>query len=283
MKIAITAETTIDLPKEMQKEFDIHVVPFSVLLGEEIGYDGEITPETIFTYVDENKILPKTSAVNEYQFDEFFSGLLKEYDAIIHFSLSSAMSSAYNNALKTSKNYKNVYVIDSRSLSTGIALLAIYASKLVKEGLEPQEIVAKVEKRIPHVQASFVLKAVDYLYKGGRCSALSRFGALLLRIKPQIVVRDGVMQPGKKYFGKMVGCVKSYCADTLEEFTNPDLDVAFVTYSSATPEMIEAAHEALQARGFKHIYHTTASSTISSHCGPNCIGILFINDGGKVD
>ena len=281
MKIAISTESTLDLPKELQKEFDINIIPFTVILGDKSGYDGEITPEEIFAYVDETGILPKTAAVNEFQYDKYFTSLLRNHDAVIHISLSSGISSACENAKKVASIMKNVYVIDSQSLSTGIALQAIYARKLANQGLSPEEIVEKVEKRTPFVQASFVINSLNYLYKGGRCSGIAKFAAALFRIKPQIIVKDGKMMPQKKYHGKGEKCVEQYCQDTLEEFNNPDLSIAFVTHSHATPEMVQVAQEALKKRGFKKIYETVAQATITSHCGPKTLGILYINDGLK--
>ena len=280
MKIAISTESTLDIPKELQKEFDISVIPFTVILGDKSGHDGDITPLEIFDYVDKTGILPKTSAVNEYQYDKYFTKLLKNYDAVIHISLSSEISSSCMNAINAASILKNVYVIDSKSLSTGIALLAIYARKLADQGIEPEEIVEKVNKRVPYVQASFVINSLNYLYKGGRCSGLARFAALLFRIKPQIIVKDGKMAPYNKYRGRNEQTVEQYCKDTLEEFNNPDLSIAFVTHSHATPEMVEVAEKALKERRFKTIYETTAQATITSHCGPKTLGILFINDGG---
>ena len=281
MKIAISTESTLDLPKELQEKYDISVIPFTVILGDKSGFDGDITPEEIFAYVDETGVLPKTAAVNEFQFDKHFKKLLKSYDAIIHISLSSGISSACQNAVIVANELKNVYVIDSQSLSTGIALLAIYARQLADKGLQPEKIVEKVTARVPFVQASFVINSLNYLYKGGRCSGLVRFSAALFRIKPQILVKDGKMAPYKKYTGRNEKAVASYCSDTLDEFNNPDLSIAFVTHSHATPEMVEIAKEALKKRGFKLIYETVAQATITSHCGPKTLGILYINDGMK--
>lgn len=283
MKIAISTESTLDMPKELLKEYGIHTIPFTVILGEKMGLDGEITPQDIFDYVDETGVLPKTSAINEFQFDQYFTKLLRNHDAVIHISLSSGISSACQNAIKAASIMKNVYVIDSQSLSTGIALIAIYARKLVNKGLKPEEIVQKVEARIPFVQASFVINSTNYLYKGGRCSGIASLAAALFRIKPQILVKDGKMIPGKKYHGKNEQCVENYCRDTLEEFNNPDLSVAFVTHSHATEEMRKVAYDALKRRGFKTIYDTFAQATITSHCGPKTLGILYINDGLKED
>ena len=280
MKIAISAESTLDLSKELIKQYDVHVIPFTVLLGEDAYLDGEINSQDIFDYVEKNKVLPRTSAINEFQYREYFNSVLEEgYDALIHFSLSSEISTSYLQALNASKKCENVYVVDSRSLSTGIALEVIYASKLAKKGLKPQEIIEKVNARVPYVQASFVIQTLEYLHKGGRCSGLARLGAAILRIKPQIIVSDGKMAPAKKYIGRKSQVVAAYCRDTLEQFANPDLSVAFVTHTLATPEMVAVAIDALRKRGFKTIYETKAGATITSHCGPQTIGILFINDG----
>ena len=280
MKICISAESTIDLSKELLAQYEIDIIPFGVLLGEEAYLDGDITPQDIFDYVDKNKILPRTSAINEFQYKEYFENKLANgYDAIIHFSLSSEISSSCTHAERAARKLDNVYIIDSRSLSTGIALQAIYARKLTNKGLAPQEIVEKVKTRIPYVQASFVIQTLEYLHKGGRCSGLLRFGAAILRIKPQIIVSEGKMAPAKKYIGRKSQVVQQYCKDTLEQFANPDLSVAFVTHTLATPEMVSVAIEALKNRGFKTIYETTAGATITSHCGPMTLGILFINDG----
>ncbi len=278
MKIAISAESTADLTKELLEEYQIHTIPFNVLLGEEERKDGTFDPKEIFEYVQKTKVLPKTSAINEFSYTEYFTNLLNEYDAVVHLSLSSSLSSSCQNAKNAASKLSNVYVIDSQSLSTGIGLLAIYASRLAQKGISAAEIAKSVSDRVPNVQASFVLERLDYLYKGGRCSALSLFGANLLKIRPQIVVKDGKMGAGKKYRGTIERCVEEYCKDTIAEFDNPDLYAAFVTYTTATPAMIESAKKALKERGFKNIYETTAGGTISSHCGEHTIGILYIND-----
>lgn len=281
MKIGISAESTIDVPQELLQKFNINTIPFTVLLGEEEGKDGVLTPTQIFDYVDRTGVLPKTSAVNEFQFEEYFTELKKKYDAIIHISLSSCISSACSNAMKVAEQMKDVYVIDSKSLSTGIALLCVYARELVDQGLEVEEIVKRVTARTHAVQASFVVNTLDYLYKGGRCSSLARFGANLLRLKPQILVTDGKMSSGAKYRGKNRDVVEDYCLDTLAKFNTPDKSIIFITHSSASPDMVEAARRIVERHGFKTIYETVAGATISSHCGPKTLGILYFNDGDK--
>ncbi|MBR1867475.1 MAG: DegV family protein [Clostridia bacterium] len=281
MKIAISLDSACDLSESIIKENDFKIIPFGVTMGDRFFYDGEVDTLEIFEYADSHKTLPKTNAVNEEAFKEHFSEILKSYDAIIHFDISSDMSSAYANAVKAAENFENVFIIDSRTLSTGIALEALYAKKLTKTETDPAVIVEKVKERIDVVQTSFVIERLDYLYKGGRCSSLALFGANLLKLRPEIEVKNGKMGSTAKFRGRMKDVVTKYCAQTLEKYNNPDKSVIFITHSKATEEMVEAARAVVKEAGFETIYETTAGCTVSSHCGKNTLGILYINDGGK--
>lgn len=282
MKIAISSESTCDLPKELLEKYNIETIAYSVILGDDIVEDNADLPAKIFDYVEKTKVLPKTSAINEMQYKEYFSSLLERYDAVIHISLSSGITSSTSHAETAASKLKNVYLIDSKSLSTGLALLAIYARELADAGETPESIVKKVQARVQHIQASFVVERLDYLYKGGRCNALSLFGANLLKIRPQIVLKEGLMKPAKKYRGKMERVIETYSKDTLEEFNTPDKKLAFITYTTATPEMVAPARKALEDAGFKNIYETRAGGTITAHCGEHVLGILYLNDGDKI-
>ena len=218
----------------------------------------------------------------EWQYKEYFSSLLEKYDAVVHITLSSGLTSSVAHAQTAAEKLNNVYIVDSLSLSTGISLLAIYARELADKGEDAETIAEKVSARVPYVQASFVVERLDYLYKGGRCSALSLFGANLLKIRPQIVVTQGKMKPAKKYRGKMNKVIETYTADVLAEFNTPDKKVGFITYTTATEEMIEAAKKALTNAGFETIIETQAGGTITSHCGEHVLGILYLNDGDKI-
>jgi DegV family protein with EDD domain len=283
MKIAISAETTIDLPEELLKQYDIQIVPFSIIMGDDCYLDGQVHSKDLFDFVDRTKKLPKTSAVNQYQYEEHFNKIKSEgCDAIIHFSLSSKISSACQNAKEVAGKMENVHVIDTLSLSTGIALQAIYASKLVKAGYPLDKILSLIEERLPSVQASFSLESVNFLYLGGRCSMLKMLGANVLHLKPAILVKNGSMEAGKKYRGNMMRAVQGYVDDILNEFDNPDKAEVFITYSSAPDDVVEMVRGKLKEKGFENIHTTLAGGTISCHCGPNCLGILYYNDGPHI-
>ncbi len=279
MKIAVSVESTNDLTQRLLTKYDIKSIPFEIVLSDKTFKDGELTTLELFDYVDKSGVLPKTNALNEFEYTEYFEGLLKDYDAVVHIALSSGLSSSCGNAERASKALNNVYVVDSLSLSTGIGLLAIHARELADKGVSAEEIVKILCERREKLQVSFVIERLDYLYKGGRCNALSLLGANLLKIRPRIVVKEGKMGSDKKYRGAMDKVVAKYCQETLAEYNTPDLDKVFITYTTATEEMVKSAKDALAEAGFKNIYETHAGCTIASHCGGNTLGILYFNDG----
>ncbi len=281
MKIAVSVESTNDLSQELLSKYDIKVIPYNIVLGDMNFKDGDYSVEEMFKYVDQYNTLPKTNALNEFEYTEFFEQLKNDYDGVVHIALSSGITSSCGNAIRAAGNVENAYAVDSKSLSTGIGLLAIYARELADQGLTAKEIAEKVASRVDSLQVSFVVERLDYLHKGGRCSSIALLGANLLKIRPRIILRDGKMLSDKKYRGSMEGVITKYCNETLAEFNTPDLDKVFITYTTATIGMVDNAEKALKDAGFKNIYKTRAGGTIASHCGANTLGILYFNDGNK--
>ena len=282
MKIAISIDSACDLPKEVIKENNIFCMPYFVTMGENEYRDGvNVTSADLFKFVKENGVLPKTGTPSAEMFKEYFSDILKSYDAVIHIGLSDKMTSAFANARIGAEELKNVYLIDSMSLSSGIALLALKCVEKVKQGKQPEQIVEELNALRPYVQASFLVDTLKYLHKGGRCSSLALIGATILMLKPQISVINGEMKVTKKYMGGINGCLKKYVEDMLKK-SSPDLSVAFVTHSSPM-EISSKICDRLREYGFKQVYDVNASSTISSHWGPGTLGILFINQVPETD
>ena len=280
MKIQITADSTIDLTQELLDKYNIKTIGLTINLGEKDYIDGEnITTKEIFNFIKTKNILPKTGAVSVERYKEFFSKYSNDNTAIIHFTISSEMSSCYNFAKIASEEFKNVYIIDSRYLSTGIATLAIYARRLADEGKDVNEIAKLIQNMANNnkVECSFILDNLKLLHKGGRCSAVQRFGANLLRLKVCIGVQDGKMGVINKYKGKFEQVISEYIEDALKNHPNYDNHCCFITYTTASQEVLENAVKVVKEKGkFENIYITTAGATIASHCGENTIGILYL-------
>ncbi len=277
MKVQISADSTCDLSPELCEKYNIVLAPLSVIIDGNSYKDGvDVNPETIFRAVDHGKKV-QTAAVNQYEYAELFSNLLKENDAVVHFCISREMSSCYADACEVAEKLGNVFVVDTMNLSTGEGLLVLEAAELAAMGRSAKEIFDSVLARRDKVRASFTVQDIGYLYRGGRCSGLEALGAKMMRIRPSIEVVDGKMRPGKKYRGSYEHYIKHYIKDVLKETENIDYKRVFITHSPCEDGMAAFAADMVREYGhFREILDTTAGCTICVHCGPNTLGILFM-------
>lgn len=275
--IKISADSTCDLSPELRERFQIAITPLSIVVGEQVFRDGvDIHPADVFRFVDEADQTCQTGAVNLFEYQEHFEKLSKKNNAIIHISLGSGFSSCYSNALLAARDFPNVYVVDSQNLSTGMGHLVYDAALFAKEGIEPAEIKNRLETLVPKVEASFVMDRLEYMAKGGRCSAITAQSAKFLRLKPCIEVRDGAMIVGRKYRGNFEKSVLNYVKDRLKDRDDIDYSRVFITSADCDPSVVEAVRQAVLDYGpFEEVLETSAGCTISNHCGPNTLGVLF--------
>ncbi|MBQ8817453.1 MAG: DegV family protein [Clostridia bacterium] len=277
-KILIASDSTCDLSPELIEQNNIKILPLGVSLGENNFIDGvDITPDDIYVHYEKTKQLPKTAAVNVAEFSAFFEKYVNEGYSIVMFTISAQMSSTYNNARLAAEEFEGVYSVNTENLSTGGGLLVLSACQMAKEGMSAKEIAEKCEQIAKRVDASFIIDSLEFLYKGGRCSALEALGANLLQLKPCITVRGGKMGVGKKYRGKFGDVLKKYISDQLGNGENLELDYVFVTHAGCDPQIVDACVEQVKSLvPFKNLFVTRAGCTISSHCGRNTLGVLFI-------
>lgn len=281
MKTIISMDSTLDLSPELVRQFDIRIIPLTIILGEQDFEDGiTVTPSDIYAYVEKTGILPKTSAVSSYAFREHFEKLLKECDQVLHVSISQHLSACWQNATLAASELQNVYVVDGGALSTGSALLALKARDLLDAGKDIREVVKILESLVPNDQTSFVIDKLDYLYKGGRCKGLTLLGANLMKIHPILNMQEGYLKPAKqKLRGNMDKVVRKYIEYLHENYPTPDRTRAFLTHTEMDPELVEIARKATKELfDFEVVYETMAGSTITSHCGRGTLGLLFLND-----
>ena len=277
-KIIIASDSTCDLSPELIERYGIHILPLGVALGDKQYTDGvDIDPDFIYAHYEKTGQLPKTSAVNLVDFEDFITKHTADGASVIFFTISSEMSSTWHNAHLAVEASERAFVVDTRNLSTGGGLLVIAAAEMAEAGMEATDIVAKCNQLAPCVDASFIIDSLEFLYKGGRCSALAAFGANMLSLKPCIVVKDGKMGVGKKYRGKFGAVLPKYVNDRLGDASDVIKGHIFVTHAGCEPAIIEACVEAVKAIAPEaEIHITRAGCTISSHCGRNTLGVLFI-------
>lgn len=279
-EIVITSDSTCDLSEEQKRGNGIGIMPLSVTLGEKNFKDGiDIQPADIFRYFDETGKLPKTAAPSVSDYESFFGEYVNAGKTVIHFDISSKASGSYGFAATAAKEFGGkVFVVDSHALSTGQGLLVMKACDLRGEGKTAAEIYETVCALREKVNTSFIPDTLLYLYKGGRCSTLSYYGSKVLSIHPMIAMKDGQLYPKKKYIGKMTRCLKNYVHDLAEEYPSYDKTRCFITHSCADAELIENAKALVnELFEFDEVVETVAGSIITSHCGRNTLGVLFIS------
>ncbi len=279
MDVKIISDSTCDLSKDLLEKYSIAITPLTVTIGSRSGFDGtDVTPEDIYAYVEETGNLPKTSAISTGEYMETFKYWRDQGFEIVQICISGKLSVSYQNACKAAEAVGGVYPVDSENLSTGQGQMVLYAAEMAQKGASASEIAEACRKLAPRIEASFVADSIEYLRKGGRCSALAALGANLLHIKPCIEVEDGGMRPGKKYHGKLAHVIRSYVDDRLKDRHDIDTRRIFITHTRCDEEIVDDVRTMIRFYypEMEEIIETTAGATITTHCGPGTLGILFI-------
>lgn len=283
MNVKIVADSTCDLSADLIKKYDITIIPLCIVMGENSYFDGiETTPEEIYKWADANKTTPKTAAVTLDNAASLLKPFMDEDREIVFFGISSQMSTTCNvvRLIGEEAGYDKLHVIDSQSLSTGIGLQVLYAARLSMAGESAASIVEKAEKRRSAVSASFVIDTLTYLSRGGRCNSVTALLANTLKLKPEIVVKDGAMIVAKKYRGQLGSVLLKYVKDQEEALLAADKNCVFITHSGCSEDIVAPVKEYLESLSyFENIYVTRAGGVVSSHCGPGTLGVLYYTDG----
>lgn len=277
-KIKITCDSTCDLNGELYRRYSVDVIPLGVLLGDELRKDGvNLKVTELYDYVARTGVLPKTSAISEFEYLERWRPYTEQGYSVIHINISSAISACHQNARIAAGELENVYPVDSLNLSSGSGMLVLKAGELAEQGLSAEEIVKKLEEYREKLDVSFVLRTLEYLQKGGRCSGVLAFGANLLKLRPEIVLMpDGSMDVGKKYRGSPEKTVIDYVRGRLRGRDDIDRSLIFVVNSGVEKEITDEVKRIVKEEyGFENIIETLAGCTISSHCGAGTLGIMF--------
>ncbi|MNJ44458.1 DegV family protein [Paenibacillus bouchesdurhonensis] len=276
--IKIFADSTCDLPAAWIKDYGIGIVPLYVTFEDEMFKDGvDLTTPQLYSKVAKSGRLPKTAAPSPADFIQAFTPAIEQGQQILYISLSSELSSTYQNALIAAEEFEEgqVTVFDSLNLSTGIGLLVMKAVRAASEGQSTAEIVALLEKTRPEVETEFVIDSLDYLYKGGRCSGMQNLVGSLLKIRPVIKVIDGKMTPVSKIRGSREKVLEQLLNNALAKIDDMDNDIIFITHSLADEDAVHLQRILQSKTRAREVAISDAGCVISSHCGAKTIGILY--------
>ena len=278
MKIKVISDSTCDLSAQLLAEHKIALAPLTVIKADEQFKDGvTITPADIFDHVASGGALCSTAANSIGEYADLFEKYSQEYDGVIHITIGSGFSACYQNATLAAEDFPNVRVIDSQNLTTGQGLVVLKACELAKTATDLDNLADELRAYTEKIEASFLVDKLDYLVKGGRCSSAAALGANLLNLKPCIEVKNGKMTVVKKYRGNYNKCLTSYVKERLDGREDIDRTTLFVTKTVVSDECYANVLDAVRScSNFEHVYETTAGCTVSCHCGPGTLGIIFV-------
>ncbi|MEC0167472.1 DegV family protein [Paenibacillus graminis] len=278
--VKIFSDSTSDLPQGWKKTYDIGIIPLYVVFDDATYRDGvDITPEEVYRRVAAQGALPKTAAPSPADFMAAFEPVIRSGGDIVYISLSSALSSTYQNALLAAGEFPEgrVQVVDSETLCGGIALLVMKAARAAARGQSALEIAAMVKKCRSQVETEFVVDTLDYLYMGGRCSGMQNFIGSLLKIRPVLRLIDGAIVPVSKIRGKKEKAVEQMLHHALEHAGDIDKELIIVAHTLAEEDANYLEKALREQTGSSEIAIIHAGCVIGSHCGPGTVGLMYMH------
>ncbi len=278
--VVITADSTVDLTAELLERFQIKTIPLTIVLDGKSYLDGQdFAPDDIYRHYHESGMLPKTAAPGIQDMTDFFESFTKKGFEVVHLDISAELSNICNAARLAAQDLEGVYVVDSRMLSTGIGLLAIEAAECRDKGMSARDIYEHLQVLKEKVSSTFVIDNLEFLWKGGRCSGIVALGANLLKIKPELKLVDGKIVVFKKYRGNMKQVYRQYVKDELTDRKIRPNHIFLTESGEIEPQIIEDLLQYIkETSGCREVHHTRAGCTVSSHCGPKTLGVLFIEE-----
>lgn len=278
-KVKIIADSTCDLSRDLIENNNISIVPLYVSFDDKTYKDGvELSTKELYSMVVEYNMLPKTSAPSPLDFINTFKPFIDEGKEILYIGLSTKLSSTMQNARIAASEFPDakIEIVDSCNLSTGIGILVMKAIDLAKEGLDVEEIASIIRESVSNVETAFVPDTLDYLHKGGRCSSLQALMGSVLRIRPIIKVLDGGMIVGQKARGKREKILETMLENALKDKDRMDRKRVFVTHTEGLEDAMYLKNKLEASLNVEEVIITDAGCVISSHCGANTVGIIYL-------
>ena len=276
--VKITTDSTCDLPRALLEAHNITVAPLGVVKGGKLYQDGiNIRTADIAAHVDAGGEITTTNAVNIADYEDLFRRETEKYDAVLHIDIGSGFSCCNQNARLAAEEVPEVYVVDTANLTVGHGLIVLAAAEAAEAGKSVSEILNMAEDMVSRIETSFVLDRLDYMKKGGRCSAVTALGANLLKLHPCLEVIDGKLSVVKKYRGSIEKVVADYVRERLQNAGDVDTSRMWVVDTCEDDHLASIARDILRADGrFGEILEAKAGCTIFCHCGPGTLGLVFL-------
>lgn len=282
----LSCEAAADLTTELQKRFDVNIIPMKYFVGDEEYVTNEKNSLTMDEICEKMKqgLVTKTTQPNAYEFENYFEDLLKQGKDVVHLSFSSAMSGTFqtakNVAEELNKKHSNkIVVIDTLCQSSGVALLiAILCKELERKKMsiiEVEKFIENIKKNINHF---FIVDTLTYLARGGRISKVKAVIGNIVSIKPVLYLTpEGYISTAQNVIGRKKSL--QTLLDKFKKYYNGRSDIVFISESLAKQEAEYLKTELLKVEPKLEIIINSLGPVIVSHSGPGVVALYFTADG----
>ncbi|MCR5684485.1 MAG: DegV family EDD domain-containing protein [Lachnospiraceae bacterium] len=279
--IMITTDSVSDLPVSMIKGRNVGVLPYHVITSKGLFLDGvETGADGVLSYMLDSGDFARSEAPSVAEYEAFFAKQLTGASHIIHIAMAKRSSNGFDQATEASKSFDNVTVVDSGHLSSGMGLMVLAASRMVRQGMTRDEILSELDMLKTNIHTSFVVDSTDFLAKTGRVSRSVNRIANAFMMHPVIVLKDSKMTVGGVFFGTREHFWKRYIRKSLETVLPIDKRRLFITYAGmSASDLRKIAEEVRKKVEFDEVIFQKASPAISVNCGPGTFGLLFQVEG----
>lgn len=277
-KIILSTDSGADIPQEYINKYGIKVVPFVMTLEGKQYKDGEFSADDVVKTYETRKILPTTSAVNTYEYIEFFESIKKDNPEciVLHCSLSSELSCAYQNAYNAVDELEDVYVIDSKGVCASLAYLVLRLAEELE--LNPEinieNLIKKANDLIPKIKLEVIPSTLNYLVAGGRISNLLAVGTSVLKINLVIESKNGKLTCSEKIRGTFVKASTKKLESILSR-DSVNKNRFMIIRTDTTPEELLSVVEDKLSETVKETIYIKPGCVITTHLGGGSIGYVY--------
>lgn len=278
-KIAIFTDSVADLSDEIKEQYNIISIPHYVRFDYEIYQDGvNLDAEELYQIIKEKKKIPRITSSRFEDFIRIFERYLNFGYDILYIGVGSKLSIAYQNAVMTKEqvNHERIFVVDSNSLSTGLAILVLKAAVMRDHAVPIEIIQQRLTKLVPKVKTQFALKTTDYLVVNEKMNLVKSFASKIVSYKPILNVSFGHLEHYKKSFGQMKKAISIMLEELFESILYLDLEYIVVTHSLANREILYMIEQIKKRIPSIKVVETNAGCVLATECGPGVVGLSYI-------
>lgn len=276
--LRIVTDGAVDMPQEWEKKYDINILPLHVRFGEKSYIQGvDVGTWNFYDLVRINRMIPNTSLPSPQQVMDFYRGIASKGDRILSIHVASKLSGTFSIIQMAARDLVGeleVVPFDSGAGSAALGFMCREARLLERAGASLQEILARLEDFRQRLTVIFTVDNLEFARLSGRVNSLQSTLSSVLKIKPIIMLRDGLLFAGEKVRTRQKALDR--ILDTVRERVDQKQVLMAVVHAADSPTAMELVERARKLFNLKELVVTDLSIPVAAHLGPGTVGIVAI-------